>query len=238
MKITTRNITVLAASLALMFVLTPIPFISLFLVPLLFIGCTQKWHIAAMGGLMFGLVSLMYAFVGPGAGTPVAIVFTQNPWMPIVPRIAVGLITAFSFMGFKKLIRGKGKVARLLPYSLAAAAGTLSNTAIILPLLVVLGENFRIAALGQTFIFASIELAVAILIAGPLSHTVAKALKIGSYAPVVVTDFSIEEEAHAVQERVVVGAEQAYGDSATTLDKTQNNTPEDTVEEKDHDFNI
>ena len=186
MKIKTREITVLAAALALMFALTPIPFVSLFLVPVLFIGTTQKWHLASISGLMFGLVSLMYAFIGPGAGTPVAIVFTQNPWIPIVPRIVVGLFTALSFKGFRKLIPAKGKVSRMLPYSLAASIGTLTNTAIVLPLLVVFGGELIVAALVQIFIFAAIELAVANIIAAPLSSTVAKALKIGEFAHIAL----------------------------------------------------
>jgi len=188
MKLSTRDITVLATALALMFALTPIPFVSLFLVPVLFIGCTQKWYMGAIAGLIFGLVSLMYAFIMPV--TPVAIAFQHAPWIPIVPRIFVGLFTSLSFWGFRKIFKSTSRFSRMLPYNLATTIGTLTNTVLVLTSLILLElytplfpDGLIIPALGTIYISIAIELVVANIIAAPLSAVVGRALRIGEFNP-------------------------------------------------------
>jgi len=223
LNIKTKTITLLAVSLALMFALTPIPFVSLFLVPLLFLGCTQKWYIATIGGLMFGLVSLMYSFVVP-VGI-VAYAFMAAPWIPIVPRIFVGLVTAFAFSGFRRLFKGKGKMSRILPYNLAATIGTLTNTVLVVGSFYIMRignpyfpvnfyGHFDILFLGQIAIFAAIELVVANLIAAPVSFGVARGLRVGEFTPVLNANINIKVDEFA----------NANNFGGTNLDNTENDS--------------
>lgn len=223
MNIKTKTITLLAVALALMFALTPIPFASLFLVPVLFIGLTHKWHLGAITGLMFGLVSLMYAFVMPG--TIVAIAFQRAPWIAIVPRIFVGLFTSLSFKGFRALlnkVKPKGKVGqnavKILPYNLAATVGTLTNTILVVGLFYLMAffnptfptgydGNFDIAFLIMIAIMASIEIVVANAIAAPVSFSVAKAMRIGEFVPRLKAVDVVPQQEMAEQEVVVTSEE-------------------------------
>ena len=195
MNIKTKTITILAVALALMFALTPIPFVSLFLVPVLFIGLTHKWHLGAITGLMFGLVSLMYAFVMPTG--IVAFGFQAAPWIAIVPRIFVGLFTALSFNLFRRLIKPKGKVSKILPYNLAATVGTITNTILVIGMFFAMTAidsefprqypySFTVLFLGTVSLFVAIELVVANIIAAPVSFAVAKALKLGEFSPKIL----------------------------------------------------
>jgi len=213
MTIKTKTITLLAVALALMFALTPIPFASLFLVPVLFIGLTHKWHLGAITGLMFGLVSLMYAFIMPVS--IVAVAFQSAPWIAIVPRILVGLFTSLTFRGFRKIIKPKNKATKILPYNLAATVGTLTNTILVVGLFYLMAffvptfptgydGNFDIAFLGMIAIMASVELLVANIIAAPVSYSVAKAMKIGEFVPRAVAGAELPmqgSEANVVSEK-------------------------------------
>ena len=188
MKIKTKDITVCAAIVALMIVMGWMPWV--FLVPLLFAACTQKTPIALFCGFAYGCISLLYAYLG--AVTPVGLAFLQQPWIPIVPRILVGLFTCLSFVGFRKLFKGNGKVQRALPYNLAASVGVLTNTVLVVLCLVLFVPSIQVPdgliqymylLIPEMIISFMFEMTFANLIVPTLCLTAGKALRLGEFAP-------------------------------------------------------
>jgi len=193
MKIKTRDVTVLAVAVALMFALTPIPVpIGLFLVPVLFVAILYGWKIGAVAGLLFGLVSLMYAFTIPL--NFVAVAFQEAPWIAIVPRIFVGAFAALAFAGFRKLFRdengkAKNRFSQVLPYSLAASVGVLTNTTLVVTSMVLAvpnaahGDVTVLIGVPTMLIAGAIEFVSMNVIMPILCITVGRALKAGEFTP-------------------------------------------------------
>lgn len=177
MNTTSKTIAVCAALTALTAVTGALPFV--FLVPLLFACVTQNVKISAYMGLVFGVVSFLYSLLG---GSVVAAAFVQAPWIAIVPRIAVGFIAHGTFVLCRRLIKEKGKVTRVLPYSIAAAVGSLANTVLVVTLLLIfmrdtaLGDMTVYLYLPTMLINGAIELVVCVSLVPTLALSVGKAL--------------------------------------------------------------
>lgn len=185
MKKNVQLITVGAVTLALTAVLGMVPYI--FLVPLLFTCVTRDWKLSVVSSLFFGLISYLYSFMG---GSVVAIAFLENPWIPIVPRLFVGLIAHGTYVLCRKLLKGQGRVSRVLPVSLAASAGSIANTALVIPCLLLFasdatfGDMTMPLYLATMLINGAIELAAVNLLVPPLAFTVGRALRLPDYIPV------------------------------------------------------
>ncbi len=177
MNTKSKTVAVCAVLTALTAVMGAIPFV--FLIPLLFACVTQNVKISAFMGLVFGVISFVYSLMG---GSVVAAAFVQAPWIAIVPRIAVGFIAHGVFVLCKKLIREKGKVSRVLPYSVSAAVGSLSNTVLVVALLMIfmrdtaLGDITVYLYLPTMLINGAIEFAVCTALVPTLALSVGKAL--------------------------------------------------------------
>lgn len=173
-----------AITLALMIVFGMLPYV--FLLPLLFMCVTADWKASAICGLMFGVISLCYSFAG---GSLVAVAFIEAPWIPIVPRIVVGIGAHFAYVGASKLFRGGGKFKQSLPYAIAGAAGSLLNTGLIVTCLVLFTPDVALegvvmyAYAPYLLISGAIELAVNVLVLPPVAMTVEKAINRGARKP-------------------------------------------------------
>lgn len=177
MKNHVKLITVGAVTLALTAVLGLLPYV--FLVPLLFTCVTRDWKMSLLESLFFGVISLLYSFMGGGV---VAVTFVQNPWIPIVPRVLAGMgCHGVYVLLHKACARKEGKAAIVLPVTVACAAGSILNTGLVVPCLLWRAGDLFLPVAVETLISAAIELAVAIAVAPPLAITVGKALRLPDY---------------------------------------------------------
>jgi len=185
-KITSKDIAVCGIAVALMFTLAWMP-VAAFLIPVIFVACNYKWKHGLIVGIFAGGVTLMFAFIGGAAsGNPPHLV-AALVIIFVVPRILVGLFASLGFWGSKKLINGKSRVSRLLPYNIGASVGVITNTALVVTALILLFPDMVI--LGVTardgwWVLALVgfaELIVINILMPVLCFTVAKALKIGEF---------------------------------------------------------
>lgn len=176
-----RLITVSAVTLALTVVMGAFPFV--FLVPLLFTTVTRGWKMTIIAALSFGVVSYLYAYMGTSI---VAVAFLENPWIPIVPRIFVGLAAHGAYVLTRKLVT-KGNKAKILPVSVAISVGCIANTGLVVTCLmlfassVTFGELTMPLYLTTMLISGLIELVICNVVIPPLALTVGKALKLPDY---------------------------------------------------------
>lgn len=184
MKKNVQIITISAVTLALTIILGLFPFV--FLVPLLFTCVTRDWKMSLLAALFFGVVSYLYSFMG---NSIVAVAFLENPWIPIVPRLAVGLIAHGSYVLMRKVNLGKGKLNQVLPVSVAASVGSIANTALIITCLVLFAPNATFGTItmplyvSTMLISGVVELVAVNVVIPPLAIIVGKALKLEQFSP-------------------------------------------------------
>lgn len=104
-------------------------------------------------GAVMGVFSLIRAVAAPAS--PLDYLF-WNPIISVLPRIFIGLIAALVFIGIRKLIKNKASTA--IAAGIAAAAGTLTNTVLVLGALVLIYPQQMGVARSDvlTVIFSSI----------------------------------------------------------------------------------
>ena len=187
MKIKTKDITVCAVAVALMFILAWLP-VAAFMIPVIFVTCLYRPKHGLIVGIFAGCMCLAVALiVGAGNDSPGMVALVCAVW--VIPRALAGWFSAYAFAAAKRVVKGEGRMARMLPYNAAVTAGVLTNTVLIVsclalwfPELVILGVK---AGEGWwvLMLIGLAELMVLNLIMPPLCITVAKALKIGEFAP-------------------------------------------------------
>ncbi|MCL2361240.1 MAG: ECF transporter S component [Defluviitaleaceae bacterium] len=107
----------------------------------------------AVLGFMFGLSSMLFATFNPVATSFVFSPFLNMPgtdsgsWLALVvafvPRILVGVIPWYVFVGLRKLLPEKLTIAN---YAVAGLTGALTNTLLVLHLIVLLfGDSWNLA---------------------------------------------------------------------------------------------
>lgn len=89
-------------------------------------------------GTIWGSLSLLRAFIQP---TPFNIVFL-NPLVSILPRLLVGLISAYLFKVLKT------KFSTTLSYTITAGIGSLTNTIVVLTSIYLFASEAYASALG------------------------------------------------------------------------------------------
>ncbi len=140
MKISTRSIVVAGVMIAISAVLAltglgyfPVPNVTseatIMQVPAIIGGVLEGWGVGLIVGMVFGINALTRF-----AGLPI---FAGQPaWMPFVvlflPRLFIGVVAALTYQAMK---RGNQIVA----LSVAAVAGTLTNTVLVLGLGILFG---------------------------------------------------------------------------------------------------
>lgn len=121
------------------------------------------WKYGAIIGGVWGLTSFLRAFTNP-----LWILFT-NPLISVVPRIIVGLVAGLVFTALKKT-----KLPKLATGAIAAVAGTITNTVLVLSAIYIFGnmiESYRdvydiVSAIYTTVIGVNgvVELVAAVII--------------------------------------------------------------------------
>lgn len=135
---------------------------------------------ALLGGV-WGMTCIVRALLEP---TPANLPFV-NPLVSLMPRIAVGVVAALVFM----LCSKKTKKGKSLPHAVAAAlaalAGTLTNTVLVLSMFYVFNGNGEttVATVFSDIIFTLVgingvlELVAAVLLVGSLYEALRKSFR-------------------------------------------------------------
>lgn len=130
---------------------------------------------------VFGVVSFAVSFSLRSVLSPVF----QNPLVSIVPRLFIGVVTYFVYKGMKALtarLKLKERAARAISYGVSGAAGVITNTVLVLGMMLLwyhgreinglsIGWGLIITILGSNFL---IELAVTTALCVPISLAVSK----------------------------------------------------------------
>lgn len=195
MKINTRSITLAATLTALCFVTGLLPYV--FFLPVMVAATTLSVGMAAFVGLAFGLVSIAYSFIMPGS--LVATAFIQAPYVAIFPRIlaALGAFGAYRLVIY--FAKPQKKPARFASASMAAAIGSLLNTAIVVAMFVLIMPDLAVGGVTMTvyvvdmLISGTIECVCMAVITPPISLTLDKVVLKGKRRrkPVPVTTGAI-----------------------------------------------
>lgn len=176
----TKKLTVMAVLIALMIALIKVPFV--FFIPLLFTCVTLSLSLTIIMSIIFGCISLGFAFMG---GSVVAVAFMQAPWIPIIARLLTALGTYFIFNGVNLAIKNSKtfknkKGANALPYYVAATSGSLLNTFLVVGSILLFAKNatFNEASMYSILpviaLYAVGELIANNLIVPPLGITFSK----------------------------------------------------------------
>lgn len=192
----TRKLTILGLMLALTMILdlTPLGAIPMGTVvatiahlPTILVGIILGPVAGLIMGLAFGIVSLLHALIRPAS--PFSLLFI-NPLVSILPRMMIGVASYYAYAGTKALIKG-GK-ANPVAIGIGAAVGSLTNTVLVLSVLVVLyGARikellFELAgldtsamawALGAAGTNGVLEAAVSVILLIPIAVVYFKAFK-------------------------------------------------------------
>lgn len=75
-------------------------------IPVIIGAITSGPLVGALIGMIFGIFSVFQAITNP---TPVSFVFL-NPLVSILPRVLIGIVSYYSYAGFKKIGREKSKL--------------------------------------------------------------------------------------------------------------------------------
>ena len=169
-----------------MFVLAWLP-VAAFMIPVIFIACTYRPKHGLIVGVFAGCVCLGFALFASASNDNLGLVALMCAvW--VIPRALAGWLSALAFKVAKK-IKTEGRFFRVLPYNAAASAGVITNTALIVACLALWFPDKMIMGIeagSGWWILALIglgELIVMNLIMPPLCLAVAKALRIGEFAP-------------------------------------------------------
>jgi uncharacterized membrane protein len=174
-----KGVALCAVYLALTLVFGLLPYV--FLIPLLLASVTTNYKTSFVVSLFFGVVSLLYAFTG--GSSIVAAAFVAQPWIPIVARLFIGVIAHGAYKLTGRLIKKEGKLKKLLPVGVAAAVGSIANTAFVISLLLLCMPSFEF---GDTTVYLY---AVTMLISGAIEL----AANVALLPPIAAVMYKIRE---------------------------------------------
>ncbi|HHU92537.1 MAG TPA: ECF transporter S component [Halanaerobiaceae bacterium] len=152
----TRSLTILAVMLAITIILdvTPLGAIPLgsisatvLHIPTIITGLIAGPVAGLIMGTLLGLVSLLHALTRPV--TPLDPLFI-NPLVSVLPRIFIGLVAYYVYVGVKKLFR-KERAGETVSTLLAGAAGSLTNTALVFLMLYLIYARRVVEIVGAAF---------------------------------------------------------------------------------------
>ena len=141
---TTTKLTLLGmlGAITMILGLTPLGFIpipplgaTLTHIPTIIAGIMGGPVVGAIMGLLFGLTSIYSAITQPVALSPLF----YNPLVSVLPRICVGLVAAWSYALFTRILASdKSRLRSGSAVFASAVCGTLTNTVLVLGLIYVL----------------------------------------------------------------------------------------------------
>lgn len=109
-------------------------------IPVIIAAIIEGPFVGALVGLIFGVFSLINAITNP---TPVSFVFL-NPLISILPRITIGIVSYYVYVGLKRIIKND-----TVAVGLTGALGTLTNTVGVLFMIYLLYGVKFVQAIGQ-----------------------------------------------------------------------------------------
>ncbi|MCX7771970.1 MAG: ECF transporter S component [Clostridia bacterium] len=140
-------------------------------IPVIIAAILEGPVVGGMVGLIFGLSS-MYTAATIFAGWPTAFPFL-NPLVSVLPRILIGVVAYYAYVGIKKLFKVKSAAAVA-----GAVAGTLTNTIGVLGMIYILYAQRYVDAVvqsakaqGQTMVVKSL---FAVIFGGVFLNAVAE----------------------------------------------------------------
>ena len=201
MKINTRSITLAATLTALCAVTGFIPFV--FFLPVMVAATTLSIGMVAFVGLAFGCVSLAYSYLMPSS--IVSFAFIDAPYIAIIPRIlaAVGAFAVYKLI--ERIGKPSSRVGRVASCSVAAAVGSLLNTALVVGMLVLIlpslsfGDYTTMTYVPVMLINGAIEFACMAVLTPPVSLTLDKVVLRGKKRRNIKKDKSVTESGDAAQ---------------------------------------
>lgn len=187
MKLNNKDIALVAilTSIMLIFVFAPInigavDMAFMALIPVIVAAEVKGLKLGIVMGLIFGICSFLVAFTMRSVLSPLF----QNPLVSVLPRIFIGLVTYFVYKGTSALLgklKLKNEKARdTIAFTAASAMGTVTNTVLVLGMLLAFNFNRDVnglvinwaligTILSTNFI---IELIVTTIICPPISLAV------------------------------------------------------------------
>ncbi|MDO5026211.1 MAG: ECF transporter S component [Tissierellia bacterium] len=165
-------------------------------IPVIILAIVEGPVVGAILGFMFGLVSMIRAFM-----TPTAFSFMfMNPIVAIIPRILIGLFTGWLYQALKTK-----KGVKKLSIAISSAVGSITNTFFVLGLVyVIYGQKYmetvnsvgqaNAQAAGETFVANTNalkliattavtngigEMVLAVIISTPIAFALIRAFKKG-----------------------------------------------------------
>lgn len=170
-----KAVTLCAVLFALTIIFGALPYV--FFVPVLLACVFTDFKTSIAVSLFFGVVSLVYAFMGASF---VSLAFVAQPWIPIVTRLLAGVFARGTFVITNKLIKKEGKLKKILPICAAASVGSISNTALVVACFALFLSSAEFAGM-TVFVYIPvmlisgvIELAVNNIILPPLTLALGK----------------------------------------------------------------
>ncbi len=163
------------------YIVIPIPALTFSIttihIPIIVAGIILGTMDGAIVGLITGILCLLKAAFNPLAATDM---FFVNPMISVFPRVLIGVFASLVFLGVLRLFKEREKPrARLVSATVAAIAGTLTNTIGVLGMFALfLPADFATSSGGEgalSFIFSMIigtngifELVAAIVVGVPI----------------------------------------------------------------------
>ena len=202
MKISSKDIAISALFVAIVAIMTFVPFLGM--IPLVFLSvnivlvpiivCAQSTNalVGAIVSTAFGIFSCLRAYVSPQMAG-ITYFAVQNPLVSVLPRLVIGLVAFYSYTFFKKILcKNKNKdlekvseedlflrdsflqrlKGNVLPSMISAFLGTLTNTVLFLGMLVLLYNGTPL----ETSSAISVEWAFAIVATNFIPEAIAACL--------------------------------------------------------------
>lgn len=173
-----RRIAYCAITAAIIAVVGWMPWV--FLVPVLVVSIFFDWKMSLFASAAFGVISLCYAMIVPASNVAMLMTSGYTFWIPVAARLPIGLITHFAYHGLKGLL--KGKIGSVASASIAAALGSLTNTLLFVPLVVLFAPESLsgVVALfiAEFPISAVIEFGVALILVPSIVYALSKSKRL------------------------------------------------------------
>ena len=166
MKLTVRQIVIagLLGAIAILLGATRLGFIGPF-PPLITVGATIMHVPAIIGGvlegpfvgLIIGLIFGVFSWIQAPTENPPANLWFSNPLVSILPRLFIGITAAYAYLALRK-------TNEILALGVAGVIGTLTNTVLVIGMIIVLGYAPALAIIPAVVPNAIAEIVVAVII--------------------------------------------------------------------------
>ena len=166
MKLTVRQIVMagLMGAIAILLGVTRLGFIGPF-PPLLMVGATIMHVPAIIGGvlegpfvgLIIGLIFGVFSWLQAPTENPPANLWFSNPLVSILPRLFIGVTSAYVYQALRK-------TNEIVALGVAGIVGTLTNTILVVGMLIVLGYVPALVIIPAVLPNAIAEIVVAVIL--------------------------------------------------------------------------